>query len=119
MQFLVALSCDFEQVHAFLLYWDPFLKLKIVVVELLSEETRLGTFRAKCPTTSTGIVLAISSSTPPRQISYCYYYQDSYEISNYPMLWYKNSKANQFKPRPFHPKLNLDNTTNLGFVPLH
>lgn len=44
MQFLIKLSSDFEQVCASLLHLDSFPKLKVVIVELLSKETRLEFF---------------------------------------------------------------------------
>lgn len=104
MQFLMTLSFDFKQVHISFLHQDPSPKLEVVVAELLSEETRLATLRIRHLTTSTNTILAIFSSTSPRQISCCYRYGDSHEITNCPKLWYKNSKANQFKLWTFQPR---------------
>lgn len=42
MQFLMALSSDYEPVHASLLHRETFPHLENAVAELLSEETRLG-----------------------------------------------------------------------------
>lgn len=74
IQFCMALSSNFEQLHIYFLHLDSFPKLEVVVVELLFFIT------------TTDTIFAISSGTPLCQISYRHCHKDRHEISSFPKL---------------------------------
>ncbi|KAK3008451.1 hypothetical protein RJ639_013548 [Escallonia herrerae] len=60
VQFLMALTDDFESVRASLLHRSPFQTLEAAISDLLYEETRLGSLKSQ----RTDVVLATSASRP-------------------------------------------------------
>jgi len=106
LQFLMALTPDYEPVCASMLHQGSLPTLESIMFELLSEETRLEILKA--PPTSipinTNTVLATSSSSIKSKKSCNYCRRPRHVISECKKLQYKNNKtqSNVPKGKPYH-----------------